>query len=242
LLTINAGGDEVVYIGYGPMTCANLDADVQGGTPAYNVMWTSLYSGGGMGETLTACPTQNDVFTVTVVDANGCTTSDELSICVVDVICYAGNSGNQKVEMCQVPPGNPGNAHTICVDANAVPAHLAIGCYLGACNEAATVCAAVSSKPVVAMTSTDAKAALSVYPNPTENTTTVSLTMSKAGEYAVELYNMMGQKVTTIYTGTFGEYENQTFEMNMRSLENGIYMVGVSNGGRIIETIKVVKN
>ncbi|MFN5911466.1 MAG: hypothetical protein ACK45H_09040, partial [Bacteroidota bacterium] len=134
-LTVNAGGNEIVYYGYGQLECVELNAEVDGGTPPYSVVWTSTGSGGGVGLSLTACPLGNEVFTVTVTDANGISVSDQLSICVVNVECEAGNSGNMKVEMCQIPPGNPNNAHTICIDENAVPAHLAIGCTLGACGE-----------------------------------------------------------------------------------------------------------
>ena len=38
-----------------------------------------------------------------------------------------------KVSICHVPPGNPGNAHTIDVAQSAVPAHIAHGDTLGAC-------------------------------------------------------------------------------------------------------------
>jgi hypothetical protein len=38
-----------------------------------------------------------------------------------------------KVVLCHVPPGNPGNAHTIMVGQAAVAAHLAHGDYLGPC-------------------------------------------------------------------------------------------------------------
>ena len=47
----------------------------------------------------------------------------------------------QRVEravICHVPPGNPSNAHTIEVGAPAVPAHLAHGDTLGACEVRAT--------------------------------------------------------------------------------------------------------
>jgi hypothetical protein len=38
------------------------------------------------------------------------------------------------VEICHVPPGNPGNEHTITIDQSAVPAHLAHGDYKGECD------------------------------------------------------------------------------------------------------------
>jgi hypothetical protein len=39
----------------------------------------------------------------------------------------------EKTELCHIPPGNPGNAHTITVGGNASNAHLAHGDTLGAC-------------------------------------------------------------------------------------------------------------
>ncbi len=38
-----------------------------------------------------------------------------------------------KVTICHIPPGNPGNAHTIVVGAAAVDAHLAHGDFIGTC-------------------------------------------------------------------------------------------------------------
>ncbi|NUM46499.1 MAG: FecR domain-containing protein [Anaerolineales bacterium] len=40
---------------------------------------------------------------------------------------------SDKVTICHIPPGNPGNAHTITVGASAVDAHLAHGDHLGQC-------------------------------------------------------------------------------------------------------------
>lgn len=44
-----------------------------------------------------------------------------------------GDSGDKKVTICHVPPGNPDNAHTITVSENALDAHLAHGDYEGPC-------------------------------------------------------------------------------------------------------------
>jgi len=41
----------------------------------------------------------------------------------------------EKVCLCHIPPGNPDNAHTICVSKNAVAAHLAHGDTLGPCTD-----------------------------------------------------------------------------------------------------------
>ena len=52
------------------------------------------------------------------------------------------DEGDGGVTICHVPPGNPDNAHTITVSANAVPAHLAHGDYCGPCeDEVADPCA-----------------------------------------------------------------------------------------------------
>ncbi len=44
------------------------------------------------------------------------------------------NTADQKVTICHIPPGNPDNAHSITVSASAIPAHMAHGDTLGACD------------------------------------------------------------------------------------------------------------
>ena len=82
---------------------------------------------------MTVCPSTSTNYVINVTDANGCTASDAVQVCVIDVICYAGNSMNEKVEICH-RTGN-GSSHTICVDADAVQAHLDHGDLLGSCDE-----------------------------------------------------------------------------------------------------------
>jgi hypothetical protein len=48
----------------------------------------------------------------------------------------------KKTTICHIPPGNPDNAHTICVGNAAVPAHLDHGDFLGTCSCTAEVDAA----------------------------------------------------------------------------------------------------
>ena len=245
--TVGAG--QTVFYGYTPMACATISGSATGGTPGYTYNWSSNGTTNGTSTSLTVCPTQSTTYTLTATDALGCTSSSDVYICVVDVRCYAGNSNKQKVQMCQTPPGNPANAHTICVDASAVPAHLAIGCVLGACGELASACPAPQARIqstiedglTTDLSAEDGLAALTVYPNPTVDRTSVSLTVTVTGEYNVVLYNTIGQVVETIYNGSIAEFENQTFDLNMTSLELGVYILSVSNGDGTIETVRVVK-
>lgn len=52
-----------------------------------------------------------------------------------DTATDTGDTGGAcaEEEVCHIPPGNPENAHTICVSASALDAHEAHGDYLGAC-------------------------------------------------------------------------------------------------------------
>ncbi len=40
----------------------------------------------------------------------------------------------KKTTVCHIPPGNPANAHTICVGNAAVPAHINHGDFIGTCS------------------------------------------------------------------------------------------------------------
>lgn len=80
----------------------------------------------------------------------GCMSNDSLSGSTQEVSdqdpslhCIAGSDLDaeracsvdqvKKTTICHVPPGNPLNAHTLCVGTPSVEAHLAHGDYLGVC-------------------------------------------------------------------------------------------------------------
>ncbi len=51
-----------------------------------------------------------------------------------NIAISGGGGGGHKVQICHVPPGNPGNAHSLNISINALSAHLAHGDLLGACS------------------------------------------------------------------------------------------------------------
>jgi hypothetical protein len=56
-----------------------------------------------------------------------------LTVLVLTVTTADARGGQSKVCICHHPPGNPDNAHTICIAAPAVPAHLRHGDTMGEC-------------------------------------------------------------------------------------------------------------
>jgi hypothetical protein len=72
--------------------------------------------------------------TATVTDANGCTpVAGTVHVIAEDARCFAGKSGKVKVLMCHITGSRKNPRIQICVDANAVQAHLDQGDLLGSC-------------------------------------------------------------------------------------------------------------
>ncbi len=74
-----------------PPACVNLTAVAGGGVAPYTFVWSP---GGGTSQTLHACPTTNTTYTVTVTDANGCSTTatHNVTICPKKLVSDAGKN------------------------------------------------------------------------------------------------------------------------------------------------------
>ena len=56
----------------------------------------------------------------------------------------------------------------------------------------------------------------------------------------IEVYNAVGQKVTTIFTGEIVSGTNE-FTTSLEALANGIYYIKI-NGDSVSKTVKITKN
>ena len=149
-MSVSAGITRTIYTGvagsagpFGPQSI-NLCSNVTGGTPGYTYSWSPA---AGLNNTHIANPVASPAATTTyllkITDHAGGTRNISITINVLQlssVVC-GGNGNNVKFNVCHIPPGNPSNAHNICVSQNALIAHLISGsnghnnCYLGPCGQ-----------------------------------------------------------------------------------------------------------
>jgi hypothetical protein len=128
----------------------------------------------------------------------------------IDITC-----GKNKVIVCQVPLGNPGNAHPICISVNAVPTHLAKGDYLDNCKSAART----------TQQSVELSAGISAYPNPFSDMINIEYITIQDGNLRVDIYDVTGKLLSTLFN-EFAEagitYSSGFYAEN---IPNGVYFV-----------------
>jgi hypothetical protein len=122
--TANAGADKNMTYGYGPL-CTILNGSASGGEAPYNYSWLPGGATPTNNSTEEVCPTATTKYTLTVIDKNGCTGTDDLTIIVKDVRC---GDGSDKVSVCH-------KGTNLCVAKDAVQAHLKHGDNLGSCDQ-----------------------------------------------------------------------------------------------------------
>ena len=81
---------------------------------------------------------------------------------------------------------------------------------------------------------------LDVFPNPSIGELTVLFTTSKTGLATVEVYDMNGRQITTVFNSEAKEGELNTRRFNGSSLPNGIYMMVLKNKDEIIKAKFVI--
>jgi hypothetical protein len=172
--TYTGGVSTNLYLGYGAQSTT-----LQLSVPASGAPYTFQWSGNG---TLSSTSVQSPVFaptaagvytfTVFITNQYGCTTTCTITICVMDIRVLSSNGSwdGKKVYICHIPPGNPGNAQTLEVSVNAVPAHIGpLGHAtdrLGKCTQ--TPCGSTMTKaPVAVDVRVAEELSVKLSPNPT---------------------------------------------------------------------------
>ncbi len=236
--TYTGGMPTNIYLGYGPSS-ATATVNPVGGGP-----FTYVWSGPTGYLSCTTCaapvftPTTGGtyMYTVTVTNSFGCTTTCSVTFCVKD-IRVSGNGNNQKVYVCHVPNGNPGNAHTLAISVNAVPSHLSHpGDQLGQCGQ---TCGAPVNARLASRAGggdiPDEELHVQVYPNPFRDGLHIRIESTAFDAADVVVTDVAGKKIEVLHAQPVGQ------EIVVgRSLAAGTYMVEVRYGS-MSRQVKVIK-
>ncbi len=76
------------------------------------------------------------------------------------------------------------------------------------------------------------------YPNPFNPQTQFSLSVAQTQQIEINIYNLLGQRVKSLYTGLITAKQEQTFAFDAASLPSGIYLIQV-RGEQFLETQQV---
>ncbi len=246
-LTINAGNNQMVFLGYVPSETANLNGEpANGGTEPYSYAWT-LESGdlAGTGLSLTVNPTETTNYILTVTDANGCVASDQVSVCVVD-IAVPGKKGkpSKKVYICHIPSGNPSNAHTISVSVNAVADHLAHGDLLGPCGTPQSCDDSFKSGVDDAFTNLPSMIEdyLNVFPNPSHGDVNIEFFLTSDVHTKVSVFDITGNIVEILFDEYVSLDRKASTKVNSELLSKGVYFVRLQSSDGTLETVKLIVN
>lgn len=164
-------------------------------------------------------PTQagSYTFNVLVTSEYGCQASASVTITVIDARCGSGN----KVSVCH-NTGSGSNPYVqLCISANAVATQLANGGTLGTCQ---TTTLAKTRTLEVTIPEAPKVVTLIAYPNPFGKQTTVSFTVPSAEQnVTLYLYDTMGRKVASLYSGKAEAGQIYSYPFDGTRLLFGVY-------------------
>ena len=223
-VTVFTEDSVTLYLGYEPLACADLEPWVTGNGP-----FTYAWGNGATDAAITLCDTASAWYVVNTTDGDGCTATDSVFVNVVDVRC--GNNLN-KVAVCHIPPGNPANAHAICISANAVPAHLAHGCLLGAC--------AVDSVDTDSITQGGMH--LMVGPNPMAGNGFVQLTSHTREQVVVTVVDAMGRARQVVFSGTVEAGDTMQWPLSIEGPATQLMWVRCTAASGEHTSVKVIRS
>jgi hypothetical protein len=80
-----------------------------------------------------------------------------------------------------------------------------------------------------------------VYPNPFSNTTNVEFSLTQPEKISIDVYNLLGEKVTSVAEATYG-IGSHTATINADNLSQGVYyMTAIIGGQKLTQKLSVVK-
>jgi hypothetical protein len=222
-VSVNAGPDQTIYIGYGSQSKTLTASAVACGGAGY------LWSTGATSSSIIVNPVVTTTYTITITDAAGHSATDNVTVFVQDVRCE-----KNKILVCH-------NGQTLCVNIGAVPDHLKHGDVLGTC---------LSNTIVSGMKigqEDDDIFLLKNFPNPFHVRTTIQYSITERSHVRLKIFDQLGREVIDL-VNTVREAGKYNLEYNAANIPGGIYSciliterVNGSNSQRITRKIVLLR-
>jgi len=223
-IILNMIDNQVVYVGYPEGACATLEAtDIANGTPEYTYEWST----GETSETITVCPKESEIYSLTVTDANGCSATDVVVVRAEKVYCDTRGKV-AKIRMCY-------NRRTKCVPLHLVDLFLQKGATIGICNGRVRK----SSINLNDFTDNELIIEASAYPNPFTEMVTLNILSEMSGEFELLVYSTTGNLVHA-ESRSIAEGRTQV-ELELDQLKPGMYIVKVLGIDGVNLNVRIVK-
>lgn len=185
-----------IFLGYGPQSI-QLNSVANGGTGmTYSWSPSTGLNNANIANPV-ASPTVTTTYTLTVTNAGGCSTSESITICVLDIRSTNKKGAfDGKVNICHIPPGNPNNPQILSISTNAVAAHLAHGDKLGACGVSCNTGARIANVGAEGSQLTEDHFEVSSFPNPFNSELTVYVDSHNIDEnIIIKIVDLQGRVV-----------------------------------------------
>ena len=207
---------------------------IGGGVPPYTVQWST----GSNSTSINVCPISTTTYTVTVTDLNGCTMSDEVKVCVIDVRC--GNKLD-KVTICHNTGSSKNPSNTQCIALNAVANHLQNhGDQLAACGTVKT-CLDGAKMAYSGNTGVDHEPSyLTAFPNPFADYTTVRFMVAEGGVANVKVYDITGREISMLFSQEVAAGTVYDLKLDGTRYPSGVYFIILKTDTGAMLTSKVV--
>jgi hypothetical protein len=229
---IDAGPNRVVYKGYADSSCTKLQsAGAGGGIGPYTLTWST----GSHAAFINVCPTATTVYYLTITDSRGCTATDSVKVCVIDVRC---GSGNKKVTICHGTGSVTNPYGTLCIDPADAKWHFLNhpGDQLGACgmNKSCTFppksAKTDEADAYIAETETaDDRLYIDAFPNPFSDKATIRFMLPDDAQVELKVLDVTGKEVAHLFKGNIdgGSVNEATFDCSQCS--GGLYLLSLTD-------------
>jgi D-alanyl-D-alanine carboxypeptidase len=135
-----------------------------------------------------------------------------------EFICGNKNKKEDKIQLCF-------NGNILCVDRSAAPGFIKKGAYLGNCEQSSLTKTTLGQSQIERPELISAKAAMTLFPNPSSNNVSILFQPTKSGKVLLDLYDMNGKLVSTIFNGEVEKGMQQKIEIETTNFPAGMYLI-----------------